>query len=164
MQIITLNGKAQVKLNSFTTTYQANIVNGTGNVTIYRNLTDGQYTATLSYEGDETFMPSNKSTTFTVKEKKERIDPKLNIMVDNITEGQKAIAVITANNSISCSMELRLNVSSLACPVEIVNGMGNVTIDRNLTAGQYTATVSYEGDDTFMPSNKSTTFTIKEKG
>ena len=85
-------------------------------------------------------------------------------MVDNITEGQKAIAVITANNSISCSMELRLNVSSLASPVEIVNGMGNVTIDRNLTAGQYTATVSYEGDDIFMLSNKSTTFTIKEKG
>ena len=85
-------------------------------------------------------------------------------MVDNITEGQKAIAVITAHNSISCSMELRLNVSSLASPVEIVNGMGNVTIDRNLTAGQYTATVSYEGDDTFMLSNKSTTFTIKEKG
>ena len=73
MQIITLNGKAQVKLNSSTATYQANIVNGTGNVTIDRNLTDGQYTATLSYEGDETFMPSNKSTTFTVKEKKKEL-------------------------------------------------------------------------------------------
>ena len=42
MQIITLNGKAQVKLNSSTETYQANIVNGKGNVTIDRNLTAGQ--------------------------------------------------------------------------------------------------------------------------
>ena len=42
MQIITLNGKAQVKLNSSTETYQVNIVNGTGNVTIDRNLTAGQ--------------------------------------------------------------------------------------------------------------------------
>ena len=72
--------------------------------------------------------------------------------------------MITANSSISCSMEVRLNVSSVACPVEIVNGMGNVTIDRNLTAGQYTATVCYDGDETFMPSNKSTTFIVKEKG
>ena len=73
MQIITLNGKAQVKLNSSTETYQANIVNGTGNVTIYRNLTAGQIHSTLSYDGDGTFMPSNKSTTFIVKEKGERI-------------------------------------------------------------------------------------------
>ena len=69
MQIITLNGKAEVKLNSSTETYQANIVNGTGNVTIDRNLTAGQYTATVCYEGDDTFTPSNKSTTFTVKER-----------------------------------------------------------------------------------------------
>ena len=42
MQIITLNGKAEVKLNSSTEAYQANIVNGMGNVTIDRNLTAGQ--------------------------------------------------------------------------------------------------------------------------
>ena len=42
MQIITLNGKAEVKLNSSAETYQANIVNGMGNVTIDRNLTAGQ--------------------------------------------------------------------------------------------------------------------------
>ena len=61
-------------------------------------------------------------------------------------------------------MEVKLNDSSATYPVEIVNGKGNVTIDRNLTAGQYTATVCYDGDDTFRPSNKSTTFTVKEKG
>ena len=73
MQIITLNGKAEVKLNSSTVTYPVNIVNGMGNVTIDRNLTAGQYTATVSYDGDDTFIPSNKSTTFTVKGKGEGI-------------------------------------------------------------------------------------------
>ena len=118
----------------------------------------GNYTLIVRYKGDDTFKAVEKTTTFTVKYP--RIDPNLNIKVDNITDRQKAIAVITANNSISCNMKVRLNDSSLACPVEIVNGTGNVTIDRNLSAGQYTATLIYDGDDTFMPSNKSTTFTV----
>ena len=104
-----------------------------------------QYRYKISSDDDSIFRSSTASTTFTVKEKE---DQNLSIKVDNITEGQKAIVEITANNSLSGKAEIRLNTSSTSYPVEIINGTANTTIDENLTPGEYNATVYFQGDTT----------------
>ena len=140
-----LSGKAEIRLNTSSTSYPVEIINCTANTTIDENLTPGEYNATVKLQGNNSLKPTEKSTTFTVKEKE---DQNLSIKVDNITEGQKAIVEITANNNLSGKAEIRLNNSSTSYPVEIINGTANTTIDENLTPGEYNATVYFQGDTT----------------
>ena len=102
-----------------------------------------QYRYKISSDDDSICRSSTASTTFAVKEKD---DQNLSIKVDNITEGQKAIVEITANNSLNGKAEIRLNTSSTSYPVEIINGTANTTIDENLTPGEYNATVYFQDD------------------
>ena len=133
---------------------------GYAKVTLDEKLNVGTYTATVKYTGDRKFNPSEDSTRFTVKAK---IDPNLSIKVDDITEGQKAVVVVTANETVNGEANIKLNHSNAVYPINIVDGYATVTLDDDLAPGDYLATVSFLGDDTFNASESSTTFNVKEK-
>ena len=133
---------------------------GYAKATMDEKLNVGTYTATVKYTGDRKFNPSEDSTRFTVKAK---IDPNLSIKVDDITEGQKAVVVVTANETVNGEANIKLNHSNAVYPINIVDGYATVTLDDDLAPGDYLATVSFLGDDTFNASESSTTFNVKEK-
>ena len=157
----TLNGNVVVKLNSSDYEYLVNLVDGAGNVTIIEDLAPGNYTATVSFKGDDTFKESSKSTNFAVNEK-DLDDPKISISVADINKGENAVAVIKADSGLTGFMDVQLNNSDNIYPVKVTDGAGNVTISRNLAPGKYNATVKFDGDKTYKPGESSTAFTVKE--
>ena len=153
----------EVKLNDSSATYPVEIINGKGNVTIDRNLTAGQYTATVCYEGDDTFTPSNKSTTFTVKERIR--DTILHITSKDIKYGEEetigfALADIDGNN-ISGSIDVSVDNNSQT--VDIVDGVGTLKV-RNLSAGNYTVIAKYAGSEKYLPSYSLSEFNVFKLG
>ena len=134
------------------------VKNGFAKATIDEDLDAGVYTASVKYAGDKRFNPGEASTSFTVK-----ADPNLSIKVDDITEGQKAVVVVTANETVNGEANIKLNHSNAVYPINIENGYATVTIDDDLAVGDYLATVTYFGDDTFKAGESSTTFHVKEK-
>ena len=154
-----LNGFMDVQLNNSDEIYPVKIVDGAGNVTITKNLKPGTYSATVSFDGDKTFKPSEDTTSFTIKE-----DPELKINVKNVAHGKNAVVDIKANNKFNQYVEVKLNNSNTIYTVKVVDGVGNIKIPDILPAGEYTATVSYGGNNVFMPCESSTTFTVMKKG
>ena len=154
-----LSGYMDIQLNNSDHIYPVKVNNGEGNVTISKNLAPGKYNATVKFEGDKTYKPGEASTEFTVKE-----NPDLSIKVRNISYGQKAVVQITANDTFNHYVEVKLNNSGNPYTVKLTDGKGNITIPDTLTAGQYLATVKYDGDDIFMPGEASTEFTVKDRG
>ena len=141
------------------------IVDGSGSVTIDEDLAPGDYLATVRFVGDDTFMASDNSTTFKVNEKAvpELVDPNLSISVADIDEGEKAVAIVSANETLNGEARVYLNGSNAVYPVSIVDGSGSVTIDDDLAPGEYLATARFLGDDTFKLAENSTAFKVNNK-
>ena len=91
------------------------------------------------------------------------IDPNLSIRVDDISEGEKAVALISTNETLSGDARVYLNGSNAVYPVAIANGEGSVTIDEDLALGDHIATVRFLGDDTFKADENSTSFKVNEE-
>ncbi|WP_458452998.1 peptidoglycan-binding protein [Methanobrevibacter sp.] len=135
------------------------VKNGYAKVTIDEDLVAGNYTATVKFAGNKKFTQSQDSTRFTVRA---NLDPNLNIKVDDIYQGQKAVVVVTANETLNGEANIKLNNSNAVYPINITNGYASITLDENLTPGDYLATVTLFGDDTFKADESSTTFKVKE--
>ena len=157
-----LNGKVELKLNGFDAVYPVHVFSGSATFTIDEDLAPGDYRATVSYAGDDTFKQAENSTTFKVN-KKVQADPNLSIKVNDIYEDDKAVAVISTNNTLNGEAKVYLNNSNAVYPVSIVDGSGSVTIDEDLAVGEYLVTVNFAGDDTFKEANNSTTFKVNKK-
>lgn len=150
------NDYVELKLDNYDQIYYVKIVGGSGKATINENLLPGEYSATVRYDGGDTFKADQKTAKFTVKQ-----DPELNIVVDDISQGQKPVAKITANTNINRFMEVTINGFDNVHPVKVVNGYGETTIDEELEPGKYVATVSYTGDNTYKSDQKSTQFIVR---
>ena len=155
------NQYVEVKLNNSAEIYTVKVVDGVGSIKIPDILPAGEYTASTSFGGNDMFMPCESSTTFTVMEKG-IINPDVSISVSNINKGEKPVAVIHANNTLSGVMDVKLNNSVTVYPVKVSNGVGNVTINEDIAPGKYRATVVFDGDNTFESAEESTVFTVKE--
>ena len=131
------------------------VKNGYGKTT-FEGLAAGEYSATVKFIGDKKFTPYETSTIFNVN----KINPNFSIKVDNVTEGQKAVAVINANETLNGEANVKLNNSNAVYPVTIVNGFGTVTLSDDTAPGDYLATVTFNGDDTFNADESSVSFTI----
>ena len=151
----TFNGKVILIINGIVSD---NIIinDGEGSYTI-KNLSVGNYTAYVGFNGDDTFDSDAKSKSFEVKPK---IDLDLNINVSDIFEGQDAVVNITSNNTFTGNVTLSVNGTDYT--VKVINGVGNYAIS-GLPAGNHTATVSFKGNDKFSPTEKTAKFEVKAK-
>lgn len=140
-----------VKINNSNTTYSVKPVHGVSMV-YFEKLPAGNYTVTASFEETRKYTSSESSKNLEI----EKYDPNLSINVKNSAADEKTIIEIHGNNSLSKSVNLKLN-DSKEYTVKLKNGASTITID-DLTPGKYSATVSYDGDEIFDSAEKTAQF------
>ena len=133
------------------------IVNGKGSY-VLSGLAVGSYNYTVSFAGDDKFIPDSKQVLFKVNAK--LINPDLTINVANITEGENAVVFITTNKTFSGNVTVKVNSKDYI--VAVVNGAGNISIS-NLAVGAYTASAIFAPTEIFEPSVKSVAFKVNKK-
>ena len=111
------------------------------------HLDAGNYTVTVSFDGNYAFNPDSKTARFEVKPEKEKTDLKLTISVEDIFEGQNAIVKVTTNNTFTGNIMVLIK-GIVDGNISVVNGAGSYSI-KVLSEGSYNVYVGYNGDGTF---------------
>ena len=149
-----LNG--DVKVNAISVKESRNVTvkveNGVGHCYI-NNLSPGNYAVVASFDGNDKFKQVANSTTFNVRE---RDTPNLSIDAVGNTKADKTEIKIQTNANLSNPVEIKLN-NSQKYYLNLENGTGTLTID-DLPGGEYTATVIYNGDIYYKPTENTTQF------
>ncbi len=113
---------------------------------VIKNLTEGTYTATVTFEGDSVYDDNETTVTFNVT--KVKVSPE---QAFNITSPENSTSqVISVNLSEDATGYLLLDINGTQTHVPLVNGKANVTVP-NLAEGTYNATITYTGDDKYGP-------------
>ncbi|WP_405297567.1 Ig-like domain repeat protein, partial [Methanobrevibacter sp.] len=127
---------------------------GTANV-IVDDLNPGDYDILMSYSGDEKYANVSKVTTLNVPKWQSAIEAN----VSNIKVGEDAVFDIEVNEGATGNVSV------------IIDGKrynGTLSNDKvkiivpNLSNGTYEASVNYYGDNNYLPSNISKTFTVSK--
>lgn len=156
----TFSGNVKVTVINLGTEYTAEVVDGTGNVTI-DGLNPGKYAVKVSFDGDDAFKASEKTAVFSVKYHK--LDTNLTIKCtdENLVEGQTAHILVTSDYKVSGRLYFTVD-DDYTFESYMFNGRCNVPID-GFTAGEHTINVKYSGCDQFTPSTATMTFTVNSR-
>ena len=129
--VITVNGED----------YNAAINNGVASVTV-SDLKAGDYTVAVKYAGDNNYNGATGSAEFSVS----KITPDMDVTVNNIVFGEDLTvnAVLPAD----ATGEVVITVDGTPYTATIIDGKATGTI-KDLTAGDYTVSVKYAGDDKY---------------
>ena len=149
----TFNGKVILVINGVVND-NITIANGQGSYSV-KNLSAGNYTAYVGFNGNDTFKPDATSFKFEVK----KYNPNLTVNVENIFVDQNATVNIAANSTFSGNVTVSVNGTKFT--VKVSNGFGNYNVS-GLAAGNYTVTVSFNGNDRFNSGKNSTTFIVNK--
>ena len=150
------NVTSVVTLNVDNKNYTTYIVNGKGTYTVY-NLITGNYTATVYFAESDKYDAVENSTKFNVTGKS---PIEISVSVDNITLGEEAIVYVKITNGTTGNVTL--NIAGMPLTKAIVNGTVNFTV-AGLIARDYHVTVTYFGDDNYLPGTNATDFTVYKK-
>lgn len=135
--------------------YYADVVGGVARFNI-TGLLVGNYTANATYVGDTNYTSNFTSADFTVS----KINTTISIAGHPIIVGQEEVLTFEIDQNITALVHIEIDgVNKTAYLVE---GKGTLAL-TNLTAKEYTVTIYYDGDDVYMPSNNSATFTVEAK-
>ena len=134
--------------------YTAPITNGTASLSV-SNLIVGEYTVTARYGGNKYVLNDTKSATFKVNPPK--VEAGMTITAEDINEGETAVINIAINTKATGNVNIK--VGDKTATAEIKNGVATANI-KDLTAGEYTATATYEGNDYVFGESKNTTFNV----
>ena len=134
--------------------YYAPVENGTASITV-PGLEPGNYTANVTYTGDEFYDPATKTVEFTVP---------ANADENSITIPEGAT---TTNPTFSIDLpsdatgyfEVDVDGKKYVVPVE--NGTAKISVP-GLAPGNHNVTVKYSGDSKYNSISKSTTLKLKE--
>ena len=150
------NGNVTISLNGNNQT--VNVVGGVGNWT-YFEMPAGNYTVTVSFDGNASFNSDSKSAKFKVLPKQ---DLNLTVIVDNVYEGNMAKVYVTANELFDGEVKISINGTDIQNEIlDISEGKGSYLV--LLDAGNYTVTVSFDGDSSFNSDSKSAKFEVKSE-
>ena len=129
--VITVNGED----------YTAAINNGVATVTV-SDLKAGDYTVAVKYSGDNNYNAVVATSSFTVS----KVDSTMDVTVDDIVFGEDLTvnAVLPAD----ATGEVIITVDGTPYTATIIDGKATGTI-KDLTAGDYTVSVKYAGDDKY---------------
>ena len=129
--VITVNGED----------YTAAIENGVASVTV-SDLKAGDYTVAVKYSGDNNYNAVVATSSFTVS----KVDSTMDVTVDDIVFGEDLTvnAVLPAD----ATGEVIITVDGTPYTATIIDGKATGTI-KDLTAGDYTVSVKYAGDDKY---------------
>ena len=146
------NGNLTVKVGN--KNYTGTLKDGKATVEI-TDLDAGNYTATVTYSGDETHKESSISAKFEVKAK---TTPDANTTL-NATVPQGSASPVFSIDLPGATGNLTVQIGNNTYTKELVNGSASIIVD-DLAPGSYNATVTYSGDKNFAKISKNTTFTV----
>lgn len=126
-------------------TYNAK-VNGAVTYVLIENLSVGNYTANVSYSGDEKYLPISKTCEIIVYKANSTIDAK----TTPIEVGENATIEITLSDDATGTVTANVNNKTYTATVN--EGKANVTVS-DLTIGDYLAEITYSGDDKYLPAS-----------
>ena len=118
--------------------YYGTIVNGKAKVVI-PELPSGKYTAKVTYEGDDKYLPSTTSVKFTVT----KVKTPIKATGDEIDQGQEATVVVRVPSDATGTVTI--TVDGKKYTTEVKEGKAVFSIP-GLTKGDHEVTASYSGD------------------
>ncbi|MGX8693494.1 MAG: Ig-like domain repeat protein, partial [Methanobrevibacter sp.] len=142
--IIEINGKE----------YSAPISNGKAVFNV-SDLAAGNKTVAVKYEGDDSYVFNSTTAQFTVYKN----EATANATSYNITVGKDE--VITVDVPKDATGRVLVEIDGIGYYGNIINGKAKVIIPE-LPSGKYTAKVTYEGDDKYLPFTTYTSFTVEK--
>ena len=152
----TFDGDVKISINGEEETLE--IIEGEGRY-VAIGLDAGNYTVTVSFDGNKKFNATSKSAKFEVKPTAPKTDLKLAVTVGDIYVGETAFVRISTNNTFSGKLIIVIN-GIVNDNTTIIDGIGLYSIE-NLAAGNYTAYIGFNGDDTFDSAAKAVQFEVK---
>nr|WP_295160685.1 Ig-like domain-containing protein [uncultured Methanobrevibacter sp.] len=125
-----------------------------GNATFYiPQITYGNKTVVATYPGDDKYRFNSTTANFTVNKR----DSFINVTAtDGVVDGEVIINVTVPENAIGYVV---VNVNGTNYTINLTNGDDRVVVKVS-EAGLYNVTVTYVGDDQFLPSNNTTSFKV----
>ncbi|WP_299524150.1 Ig-like domain repeat protein [uncultured Methanobrevibacter sp.] len=118
-----------------------------------KDLSAGEYTANIIYNGYSKYKPSETSVLFNVT----KYDSQINISVGNIEIGKDAIVNIEVTPGATGKIVVTINGKSQI--IELKNSKATVIIN-NLTDAEYKINVEYVGDAKYLASKDSYVFSV----
>ena len=118
--------------------YYGNVINGKAKIVI-PELPSGKYTAKVTYEGDDKYLPSTTSASFKVSKSKAPISAG----ADDILEGEDAVVVVNVPKDATGTVTITVDGKQYVETVK--NGRAVFTVP-GLTKGDYDIDASYSGD------------------
>ena len=138
-------------------------LDSTGNGTIsLPGLSAGKHTVSLSFDGNDEYTMLSTSTVIDVEKHMSAVDANIE-NINNIRVGDNIVINVEASGNGTVLLIIRNNTYSMNYTVTLVNGKGNVVTHNNLLTGSYFIDMKYSGDDYYLGSTKSTSFTVKDK-
>lgn len=154
------SGNITVKIGNIEKTVQLNA--GKASFDIGDTLTKGTYTAEIKYEGDDNYL--NASTTSSQLTVKRMEMPTIEIENPEICELGKNITVnvnVTGLDEEQITGKFNVTIGDIVYTAYAENGKLTFDIGYNLTAGNYTIKVYYDGDANYLFASKNSSFIIK---
>ena len=119
------------------------------------HLAVGEYPALAVYLGNENYTSVSTSDIFKVMPLKSQV----NITAPDIYVGEDAVIDVSLNHNIIGNVTVEID--GVKYPLNITDGRGQLIVS-GLKAGLKHATVRYDGNETYAPSDNTTTFTVKK--
>ena len=135
--------------------YNVAIVDGKGTLTVY-NLAAGSYDVVAKFNGNDKYLASQANATFTVSK---LVISSMDVDVKDIKVGDDAVISVALPEDATGNVTVNVNGKNYTAIVKY--GVASVTVP-NLANGTYSVSVFYNGDDTYMPMENSTKFTVSK--
>jgi len=118
--------------------YYGTVENGKAKI-IIPELASGRYTAKITYEGDDKFLPSTTTVSFKVS----KVNAPISADADDIYQGEDATVVVNVPEDATGTVTITVNGKTYT--QEVKNGKAIFTVP-GLTKGDYDIVASYSGD------------------
>ena len=135
--------------------YSAPVVGGIGNITI-PNLVVGNYTALVSYLGDDKYASSSINADICVSKIP---DVPIYVEVNPIVFGDDAIIYVELPKDVNGTVTATVNNKSYSVSLE--DGKANINIS-GLDSGNYTAIITYSGNDKYESVTTNVTIEVRD--
>ena len=135
--------------------FTATIVNGTAVVAL-ENVSSGQHNITVSYPGDDNYNNATLNATVDIRQS----DVPIDVTVQNITVGDVETIVVSVGNNATGNVTIYIDGKEYTEVIE--NGNATFVIS-DLTAGNKTVAVSYNGDKKHVGNSTSANFVVSKR-
>ena len=125
-------------------TYSAPIVDGVATIVI-PDMPAGEFDADVEYAGDDKYAPFSAETLVIVDKVP---DAPMDVEADPVEAGEDAVVEVTLPEDATGEVTVSVGGKNYTAPVK--DGKATVTVP-GLPAGDYTADVTYSGDDKYEP-------------